>query len=106
MAIAHCHIKLYPILGCSGLLTISTNFFPWIEALAFLIAAAGILAARGSWAFAQERFRSQNNLCLRCGYSLTALPTNICPECGKPFNRTHSATPPPIDRQTNQRSTR
>jgi hypothetical protein len=54
------------VLGCAGLPAISTGLFPWVELLALVTAvAAGIVAARGSWAIAQERFRAKNNLCLR-----------------------------------------
>jgi len=38
---------------------------------------------RGSWAISQECFRSENHLYLRCAYSLTALTSGVCPECGK-----------------------
>jgi len=76
------------VLGCSGLLTLNTPLFPWIEAVALLLTtAAGITTARGSWLLAQERFRIQHNLCLRCGYPHAALRTPVCPECGKPFRR-------------------
>jgi len=80
------------ILGCAGLLAISTGFFPWVELFALVLAiATGIVAARGSWALAQERFRAQHNLCLSCGYPLTALTSGVCPECGSPL---HQSLPP------------
>jgi hypothetical protein len=76
------------ILGCAGTFAIAYGVTPWIQAVALLAAAAlGVIAARGSWALSQERFRSQNNLCLRCGYSLIALTSGVCPECGKPVSR-------------------
>ena len=76
------------ILGCAGLPAISFGFFPWVEMLALVVAAAaGIVAARGSWAIAQERFRAKNNLCLRCGYSLNALTSGVCPECGSSLHQ-------------------
>lgn len=73
------------ILGCAGVLASSNRFFPWVELLALVAAAAaGVVTARGSWAINQERFRAKHNLCPHCGYSLTANTSGTCPECGSP----------------------
>jgi hypothetical protein len=36
--------------------------------------------------------RLKNNLCLKCGYSLTANVSGICPECGVPIEAAPSRT--------------
>src|SRR6185312_1341715 len=72
------------ILCCGGALAIASGFTPWIEALPLFVSAGlGVIAARGSWALSQEQFRAENMQCIRCGYSLIALTSGICPECGK-----------------------
>jgi hypothetical protein len=32
----------------------------------------------------RQRRRRKNNLCLSCGYNLTANTSGVCPECGTP----------------------
>ena len=45
-------------------------------------AAAGIVAARGSWALSVRRHRRSLGRCPDCGYDLTGNTSGVCPECG------------------------
>ena len=75
------------VLGGAGLLTITTQAFGLVELLALVVASlAGVTAGYGSWSISRDRFRTRNYLCIRCGYPLSALPSDVCPECGKRFS--------------------
>jgi hypothetical protein len=69
----------YASLAVGRLLGLSSWFYIFPVAMS---AAAGIVAARGSWALSVRRHRRKLGCCPDCGYELTGNTSGVCPECG------------------------
>lgn len=71
-------------LGGGGIVASGGGVPFWFACL--LLAAYPMLSfVRGPW---RRRRRRKRGLCIQCGYNLTGLSENRCPECGRPFETT------------------